>query len=48
MVAYNPEERPTIDQIKNDEWLQDVISATPEQLNYLRNKMISEIKALSQ
>ena len=48
MVAYNPEERPTIDQIKNDEWLQDVISATPEQLNYLRNKMISEIKALNQ
>ena len=48
MVAYNPEERPTIVQIKNDEWLQDVISATPEQLNYLRNKMISEIKALNQ
>ena len=48
MVAYNPEERPTIEQIKNDEWLQNVISATPEQLNYLRNKMISEIKALNQ
>ena len=43
MVAYNPEERPTIDEIKNDEWLKDVINATPEQLNYLRNKMISEI-----
>ena len=43
MVAYNPEERPSIDEIKNDEWLKDVINATPEQLNYLRNKMISEI-----
>ena len=43
MVAYNPEERPSIDEIKNDEWLKDVINATPEQLNYLRNKIISEI-----
>ena len=45
MVAYKPEERPTIDEIKNDEWLKDMINATPEQLNFLRNKMISEIEA---
>ena len=45
MVAYKPEERPTIDEIKNDEWIKDMINATPEQLNFLRNKMISEIEA---
>ena len=43
MVAYIPEERPTIEQIKNDEWLQDIINSTPEQINHLKNKMISEI-----
>ena len=47
MVAYNPEERPTIEQIKKNEWLKEVINATPDQLNYLRNKMKSEIGILS-
>ena len=46
MVAYIPEERPTIEQIKNDEWLQDIINSTPEQINHLKNKMISEINIL--
>ena len=44
MVAYNPKERPTIEQIKQDEWLKDVINATPEQIMNLKNKMISEIE----
>ena len=43
MVAYDPKERPTIDQIKNDVWMQDIINASPEQLTFLRNKMINEI-----
>ena len=47
MVAYNPEERPTIEQIKKNEWLKEVINATPDQLNYLRNKMKSQIGILS-
>ena len=47
MVAYNPEERPTIEQIKKNEWLKEVINATPAQLNYLRNKMKSQIGILS-
>ena len=44
MVAYEPKERPTIEQIKQDEWLKDVINATPDQMINLRNKMISEIE----
>ena len=43
MVAYDPEERPSIDDIKKDEWMQDIINADPEQLSILRDKMISEI-----
>ena len=43
MVAYDPEEMPSIDDIKKDEWMQDIINADPEQLSILRDKMISEI-----
>ena len=43
LVAYNPDERLSIDEIKNDEWMQDVTNATPEYLNFLRNKMINEM-----
>ena len=43
MVAYDPEERPSIDDIKKDEWMQDIINAEPEQLSILRDEMISEI-----
>ena len=47
MVAYDPEERPSIDDIKKDEWMQDIINASPEQLTALRDKMISEINLKS-
>ena len=43
LVAYNPDERPTMEEIKNHEWMQDVVNATPEYLNILRNRMISEM-----
>ena len=43
LVAYNPDERLSIEEIKNDEWMQDVTNATPEYLNFLRNKMINEM-----
>ena len=43
LVAYNPEERPTIEEIKNHEWMQNVTNATPEYLNDLRNEMIREM-----
>ena len=43
LVAYEPEERPSIEKIKNDEWMYDITNASPEHLTFLRNKMISEI-----
>ena len=43
LVAYNPDERLSIDEIKNDEWMRDVTNGTPEYLNLLRNKMINEM-----
>ena len=42
LVAYNPDERPTIEEIKNHDWMQDVTNATPKYLNNLRKKMIKE------
>ena len=48
LVAYNPEERPNIDQIKNDEWMKDIINVNPEQLIFLRKKMINQIKPLDE
>ena len=36
-----------IDDIKKDEWMQDIINAEPEQLSILRDQMISEINLKS-
>ena len=44
MVAYNPEERPTMEEIRKDEFLADIINASEECINSLRKKMINEIK----
>ena len=44
MVAYNPEERPTIEEIRNDKFMSDIINASEEQLSLLRKKMINEIQ----
>ena len=44
MVAYNPEERPTIEEIRKDEFLADIVNASEECINSLREKMINEIK----
>ena len=43
LVAYNPDERLSIEEIKNHEWMQDVTNATLEYLNTLRYKMIIEM-----
>lgn len=42
LVAYNPEERPTIKEIRNDVWMSDVNNANEEKLTHLREKMIEE------
>ena len=45
MVAYNPDERPTIDEIRKSEFLKDITNASEEYLNLLQNKMIEEMNA---
>ena len=44
MVAYNPEDRPSIEEIRQDEFLADIVKASEERINLLREKMINEIK----
>jgi serine/threonine protein kinase len=44
MVAYNPEERPTIEEIRQDEFLVDIVNSNEQCINKLREKMINEIK----
>ena len=43
MVAYNPSERPTFEDIMNSEWMKEINYANEEYLNQLRDKMKSEM-----
>ena len=45
MVAYNPEERPTVEEIKKDEFMADIINESEEYINLLREKMINQIES---
>ena len=44
LVAYYPEERPSIEEIRKDEWMQDMLNLNDEQLKELRENMKEEIK----
>ena len=44
MVAYNPDERPTIEEIRKNEFLADIVNASEEYIDLLREKMINEIE----
>ena len=44
MVAYNPEERPTIEDLRKDEFMADIVNASEEYIDSLREKMINEIE----
>ena len=44
MVAYDPEKRPTIEEIRNDVFMADVVNASEEYLDFLRQKMIDQIE----
>ena len=48
MVAYNPDERPTIEEIRKDEFMTDVINGNEEYINFLRQEMINEIQFAQQ
>ena len=43
MVAYNPNERPSIDQILNDEWMQEINNLNADQMNGLENELRQEL-----
>ena len=43
LVAYEPEDRPSIDEIRNDDWMSNIANASEEKLEFLRKKMIDEI-----
>jgi len=47
MVAYNPDERPSIEEIKKDKFMANVVNASEEYINFLRQKMIDEIEFAS-
>ena len=47
MVAYNPNNRPDIDDILNSEWLSIIRNANDEELNVLKNGMINEINNIN-
>ena len=44
MVAYNPDERPTIEQIRKDEFMAEIVNASEEYIDFSRQKMINEIE----
>ena len=48
MVEYDPEERISIEGIRNDEFMAEVVNASEEQLNLLRQKMINQIENAEQ
>ena len=43
MVSYDPLQRPTIDQILNDPWMQELNNLNNEQLNDLENELRNEL-----
>ena len=47
MVAYRPDNRPTIEEILNGEWLSVVKNANEEELNILKNGMINELNKIN-
>ena len=47
MVAYRPDNRPTIDEILNSEWLSIIRNANEEELNILKNGMINELNNIN-
>jgi serine/threonine protein kinase len=44
MVAYNPKERPTIEQVLNDEWFKDITNLKDEEFKKYEQELISKLK----
>jgi serine/threonine protein kinase len=43
MIAYNPKDRPSLDEILNSDWLKNIRNASEEELKNIKNKMIEEL-----
>ena len=43
MVTHNPQQRPTIDEILNDAWMQEINNLNNEELNALENELRNEL-----
>ena len=39
MVAFEPNERPTVDEVLTDQWMQEVNDLNDDQLNALENEV---------
>ena len=44
MIAYKPEERPTINAILNDAWMQEINNLNADQIHNLENQVIQELQ----
>ena len=44
MVAYNPKERPTLDEILNNDYFSDITALTQDQLHALKQEIITEFR----
>jgi BR serine/threonine kinase len=44
MVAFNPNQRPSIEQILNDVWMQEINNLNAEQMNTLENEVRNELQ----
>ena len=44
MVSYNPHERPTIEEIYNDEWMKEIRDLNEEEFKAYENEFIKELK----
>ena len=44
MVAYDPNERPTIEEIYNDEWMKEIRDLNKKELENCQKELIKELK----
>ena len=44
MVSFNPSERPTIEEILNDDWMKEIQNLSEQQMESLKKEIINELK----
>ena len=45
MVAFNPNERPTIEEILNHDWMKEITNLNQEDFRIYEEKLIEELKS---